>query len=127
MTELRAIAAALNELPDGDPGRERLLKRRDRIHDAARSTADGTRDPAILAYELVHLRRRLAELDGERIGESWPERGNRHWINDPSAYARGINRELDAKTEEERAFLEERIAQLEASLEDANDRSRSNG
>lgn len=127
LEELRTISTELDRLPDGDARRASLLARRDRLRDAARHAADDTRDPAVLEWELDHLRRRLSELDGERIQKAWPEKGNYRWINDPSAYSRGINREIDDKTQEERAFLESRITQLEASLAEANERRRSNG
>lgn len=125
LAELRAISAELGTLPDGDPSRHALLARRDELRDAARDAADLARDPAVLEYELHHLQRRLTDLDAELIGKSWPEKGNYRWINDPSAYSRAINREIEERNEEERAFLTTRIAQLEASL--ASDRKRSKG
>jgi hypothetical protein len=124
VVELRQIVAALDGMPDGDPRRAALLARRDELRAAARLAADAIRSPEQLEYELGHLRRRLASLGRERIGPSWAEKDHLRWINDASAYSRAINERIEAENAEERAFLESRIAQLEASLPEARERNR---
>jgi len=97
------------------------------LRKAAKYAANTSRQESILEYELNHLTKRLAELNGQLIGKSWPEKGNYRWINDPGAYSHQINRDIEEKQKPEREFLETRIAEVEASLAEAREHDSSQG
>ncbi len=112
LAELRSIAARLDSLTDDDPRRADLEARREELRVAAQRAADEARNPVGLRRELETLERRLVELDREQIKPAWVE--GRRWINDASAYARHLNKRIARSSEQDRAAIEARIAQLRA-------------
>lgn len=108
----------LGSIGPDHPDRPRLERRRAELQAGARRAADMGRTPAAIRAELDHLERRLAEIDGELIGKSWAERGNYGWINDPGAYAHGINQELQRSNEDIRDEVVTRISELRAVLDE---------
>lgn len=121
LAELRRLSATLAGLREDDPRRVALDRRREELRRTARDAADRARHPDSLRRELELLRDRLAALEALPIEPSWPERTPAPWINDPSAYARDINRRIAEQTAGERRWLAARIARLETLLQSRND------
>jgi HAMP domain-containing protein len=114
LAELTEVRAQLDTLPDGDPARRGLEERRRALQSEARLLADSSRNPDYVRLELVNLERRLDEIERVRIKPSLVE--HRKWINDPSAYAHGINRRIDENLGDEVEALEQRINELRQAL-----------
>ena len=110
--ELGQIAAALTELPEGDPARAALVKRRQQLRAAARRRQLAERDPRDLTSELAHLRKRRADLEAEKVQiPKWQElTGGR--LTDPEAAGSLINKRLDEVNAAEVDAIESRIADL---------------
>jgi hypothetical protein len=118
LAAMREVDERLGSIGPDHPDRPGLERRRDELQTAARRAADLGRAPEAIRAELDHLERRLAEIDGELIKKSWAERGNYGWINDPGAYAHGINQELERSNEDVREEAVTRISELRAVLDD---------
>ena len=120
LDELSAITARLEELPPESPERSRLELQRDNLRETARRTADAARNLDSLRTELVHLRRRLAAFEADKVEvPDWQvalTRGGRFSLTDPVADAARINDAMDAATALDRASIEARIADLEETL-----------
>lgn len=128
LAELMDINRRLGNLAGDDPLRRSLESRKVELQTAARQAADRGRDPAALELELAELRSRLRGLDDRPIGKGWSEKGNYRWINDPGAYANVINRRIAEGDSPDREWVEQRIGELEAVLQDSpSDRSSENG
>lgn len=116
LEELRQITTELAAVHHDDSARADLLERRDQLRDLARLTHLALAGSSALERELEHLRRRLADLDRERVQiPKWQQyTGGR--LTDPEAAGRGINRKLDTLNALDRASLERRAADIEAML-----------
>lgn len=114
LARLTAIRAELAALGPDDPRRPELEAQRTEIQEEARLLADASRNPEYLALELQHLEARLVELERTQIKPSLMER--RRVINDPSAYAHGINRKIIEANRAEIESLERRIGELRQAL-----------
>ncbi len=114
LAELRELSTRLESLPPDHPDRAPLEERRQALREAAQAAADLARSPVALERELDMLRERLRRIEGMRIKRSLMER--RRWVNDPSAYARGINERIASGNAEDRSAIEERISVLETRL-----------
>lgn len=112
LAAMRGVDERLASLGPDHPERKRLEARRAELQAAARRAADLGRTPEAVRAELDHFERRLSEIDGELIGKSWAEKGNYGWINDPGAYAHGINQELRRANQDTRDEVLLRIAEL---------------
>lgn len=118
LAAMRDAERDLASLPPNHPDRPRLEAKRAELQAAARRATDLGRAPGAIRAELAHLKRRLAEIDGELIGKSWAEKGRYGWINDPGAYAHGINRELRRANADTRDEIVIRIAELRDVLDE---------
>ena len=115
LAELIEIRARLDNLEPGSTEHHELELRRQALVAAAEKAADAARNPESLQAELEHLERRLAAFEGEKINvPAWQMAMAS--VNDPSAHARKLNEELDAKNELDRDAVEQRIARLKKAL-----------
>jgi chromosome segregation ATPase len=97
--------------------RQRLEERREELRTQARKADLSRMDPAALQAEVQRLRRRLTELDAERVQiPRWQRYAGT--FSDPEAAGRNINQKIDEANAPERASLEERIAHIEEALDD---------
>lgn len=122
LAAMREVDERLASLSPEHPERPPLEARRAELQAAARRATDLGRSPDAVRAELDHFERRLAEIDGELIGKSWAEKGNYGWINDPGAYAHGINKELRRASQDTRAEAVLRITELRDVLTEMDER-----
>lgn len=101
--------------------RARLEEKRDELRERARLVHLAMSDPRTLATELAHARRRLAELEGERLQIPTWQRHVGGRLTDPAASGREINRRLDEATAPERAALESRVEVIAKLLGESED------
>lgn len=116
LSEIVSLSGRIDALPPGNRHRVGLEHRRDQLRAAAREASDASRSDAILRHELDSLQQRLAQIDERPIGKGWAEKGNYGWVNDPSAYSRRINRELEDQDAVERTAIISRIQELKKLL-----------
>jgi hypothetical protein len=114
LLELTELRHKLEAMDGDDPRRTSLEDRRADLQHRARILADTARNPDYLRMELDHLEKRLAKIQASQIKPSLVE-GHR-WINDPSAYARSINRRIAESNDDEAAALTKRIGELRQAL-----------
>ena len=117
LERIKGISDRIESLHPEDPERVTLEAERELLRADARTSVGPGVSAEYLRYELNHLRRRLGELDGEAIEKPSAAR-NPMALVDHQAFSRRINELLAEKTEDERTFLERRIAQLERQLDD---------
>ena len=117
LTRIKALSDKIDQLDAADPARVALEAERELLRADARSSVGPGAPAEYLAYELKHLRRRLAELDGETIEPPSAAR-NPMALTDHEAFSRHINEMLETKTGDERTFLKSRISELERQLSD---------
>ena len=121
LAEITAITDRLDAMGPGDPGRAKLIARRDELRRSAREASAASRSVDTLHYELDQAQRALAEIDARSAERAKSQKRTFRWINDPDSYANRINQMLRDQDEEERRQLERRIVEIEEQLADADE------
>lgn len=121
LTEITVIVDRLNALGPGDPGRERLIARRDELRKTARDASNASRSEDILRYERDQAQRRLTEIEIRATERTRAEKRTFKWINDPGSEANRINQMLREQDEEEHDQLVIRIHDIEIQLGESDE------
>lgn len=120
LAEITAITDRLDSMGPGDPGRTKLIGRRDELRRSAREASAASRSEDTLRYELDQAQRTLTEIDARVTKRSKSEKRPFRWINDPDSYSNRIDQMLRDQDEEERDQLERRIDEIEEQLGEAD-------
>lgn len=107
-----AISNELDQMLEGDPRTDSLLRKRDRLRARAQTLANSRRHPASVENEIAMLEARLDEIDGLFITKGYAEKHLTKGFSDPGAYSATINEQLATDHASEIAEIGKRLSSL---------------
>jgi hypothetical protein len=110
--EANALSLQIDQMPEGDPSWDSLLRKRDRLRARAQTLADSRRHPTSVENEIAMLEARRDEIDGLFITKGYAEKHLTKGFADPGAYSANINQQLAAEHASEIAQIDERLTAL---------------
>ena len=110
--EANAISRELDQMLEGEPRKDSLLRKRDRLRARAQTLADSRRHPASVENEIAMLEARLDEIDGLFITKGYAEKHLTKGFADPGAYSANINEQLATDHASEIAEIDKRLSSL---------------
>jgi hypothetical protein len=110
--QAHALSVELDQMEEGDPNREALLRRQNRLRTKAQTLANTRRHPASVENEMAMLVARLDEIDDLFITKGYAEKHLTKGFSDPGAYSATINDQLAAQHASEISEIEERLTEL---------------
>lgn len=119
--QARSLSLQLAALPDDDPSRTKLIRKRDRLRSAAQERANSSRHPLSVDAETSMLLARLAEIDDLFVSKGYAEKHLTKGFSDPGAYSATINRRLAEDHAQEIEAIEQRLSELAEIFPDDDD------
>ncbi|MCL1601921.1 MAG: hypothetical protein M3112_10380 [Actinomycetia bacterium] len=119
--QARSLSLQLDALPDDDPRRTKLIRKRDRLRSEAQDRANSARHPLSVDAEASMLLARLAEIDDLFVSKGYAEKHLTKGFSDPGAYSATINRRLAEDHAQEIEAIEQRLSELAEIFPDDDD------
>ena len=110
--QAHALSVELDQMEEGDPNRESLLRKRSRLRAKARTLSNTRRHPVSVENEIGMLVARLDEIDALFITKGYSEKHLKKGFSDPGAYSAMINDQLEIQHAGEVDEIKERLAEL---------------
>jgi len=119
-TTIISLSSRIADLPDGDPTRDKLERKRETLRGQAAAIALEGRHATSISREIEVIEHRLATIEAMLIREGYQEKRGGKNIQDPGAYSANINRLLAQQHENEVRTLTAQLERLR-SRTDARD------
>lgn len=110
--QAHALSVELDQMEEGDPNREAVLRKQSRLRTKAQTLANTRRHPASVENEMAMLVARLDEIDALFITKGYSEKHLKKGFSDPGAYSATINDRLEVQHAAEINEIQERLAEL---------------
>ena len=120
--QAHALSVELDQMEEGDPNREAVLRKQHRLRTKAQTLANTRRHPASVENEMAMLVARLDEIDALFITKGYSEKHLKKGFSDPGAYSATINDRLEVQHAAEVDEIQDRLAELRR-IKPANDGS----
>lgn len=120
--QAHALSVELDQMEEGDPNREAVLRKQSRLRTKAQTLANTRRHPASVENEMAMLVARLDEIDALFITKGYSEKHLKKGFSDPGAYSATINDRLEVQHAAEVDEIQDRLAELRR-IKPANDGS----